>query len=748
VIIESNVTKYAVFAEDSVASALTKISENKCGIVFAVSHSGYLEGAMSDGDFRRWVVTQSDIDIGMPVQNLLNRSFVSARDDEAPEELAARFSDRIRLIPLVDGHGRLVGIARREGAELEIGPFRIGERGPAFLIAEIGNNHNGSFELACRLVDEAISVGADCVKFQHRNLRGLYRNGGEQGDIKDDLGAQYTLDLLNRFQLKTHELLAVFDYAKGKGILPLCTPWDALSFADLEQYGLPAFKVASADLTNHELLSLIAKSRKPILCSTGMSTEEEILQAVQLFRKAGTQYALLHCNSTYPAPFKDVNLRYLARLRQLSGGIVGYSGHERGYSVAIAAVAMGARIIEKHFTLDRGMEGNDHRVSLLPHEFAAMVRGIREVEQATGSEEPRKVSQGEMMNREVLAKSLVAAADIDVGTVIEQSMIEVRSPGNGMPPYRRAELVGRKATRKIQRGDFFYPSDLLDQRTEARDYCFKRPFGIPVRYHDLETLGTASNFSMLEFHLSYRDLEEDPGRHISRPSNLGLVVHSPELFSGDHVLDLCSDDDAYWRRSIAELQKVIAVTRAMAPMFAGTKRPSIVVNVGGFSQDGPRPVGNRPALYRRALEAFRCLDLEGVELIPQTMPPFPWHFGGQRFHNLFMDADEIVGFCRDNGFRICLDISHSYLYCNYAAKSFSEFLEKVGPYTAHMHVVDAMGVDDEGLQIGAGAVDFEMVAAIMRRVAPGASFIPEIWQGHKDDGAGFWAALDKLERWF
>jgi len=142
------------------------------------------------------------------------------------------------------------------------------------------------------------------------------------------------------------------------------------------------------------------------------------------------------------------------------------------------------------------------------------------------------------------------------------------------------------------------------------------------------------------------------------------------------------------------------------------------------------------------------LDREGVEIIPQTMPPFPWHFGGQRYHNLFVDADDIASFCREHGYRICLDISHSRLACNYYKWSFQEFLQKTGPLIAHLHIVDAEGVDGEGLQIGEGDIDFGALAGTLRQVAPLASFVPEIWQGHKNEGEGFWIALEHLEKWF
>lgn len=747
-IIERNLSKFIVFSEDSLINALKKISDNKSGVIFAVSESGQVEGILTDGDFRRWITSTANIDLNLPVKTVCNKQFISLSFESSNEEIEATLSERIAVIPLVDRQMHLIAIAMRQPSEFMIGDFTIGDDKPTFIIAEIGNNHNGSLELAYRLIDEAKNAGANCAKFQMRSMKDLYRNSGNPTDTSEDLGSQYTLDLLSRFQLSYNDMLSAFDYCKKLGIMPLCTPWDQESLKSLDDYGMQAFKLASADLTNHDLIEAIAKTNKPIIASTGMSTETEIGDAINLLNRLNARFVLLHCNSTYPAPFKDVNLNYLDRLKKIGNCPIGYSGHERGISVAIAAVARGARVIEKHFTLDRNMEGNDHRVSLLPDEFKAMVDGIREVEQALGSNDARKISQGEMMNREVLAKSLVINRDLAAGQKITAEMIETRSPGKGLPPYRKADLIDRIAHHDFKAGDFFYPSDIDAEPTKPRPYRFSRPFGIPVRYHDLETLASKSNFDLLEFHLSYKDVDEDLEKFFKTPLDMDFAVHSPELFSGDHIMDLCSPDADYRARSIAELQRVVDVTRRLKPFFKRTKKPMIIINAGGFSMNGFIAESERDKLHDLIADSLKKIDADGVEIIPQSMPPFPWHFGGQRYHNLFMLPSDIERFCRKYGYRICLDISHSQLACTHFGLSFCDFLEQVGEFSAHLHIVDADGVDAEGLQIGEGKVDFGMVAEVMARKCKSASFIPEIWQGHKNNGEGFWKALEKLEKWF
>lgn len=746
-IIDRNIKKYIVYSEDPVICGLEKMDANNMRIIFVVSETGMLEGVVADGDVRRWMIRQQAyVDVQNPIIDICNKNFEYCLINEHPAVIAGRFSNRIEYVPLVDEKMHLLAVASKRIPVLSIGDRRLADEEPAFVIAEIGNNHNGSLALAKDLVDAAVEAGADCVKFQMRNMKELYRNEGDANDSGEDLGSQYILDLLSKFQLKDEELEEIFEYCKSRKVIPLCTPWDTSSVNFLDAYGLQAFKVASADFTNHDLLAAIAEKGKIMICSTGMCTEQEVKAGVDLLKYLGARFILLHCNSTYPSPFKDINLHYIDRLKEMSPFPVGYSGHERGGHVAVAAVARGAKVIEKHLTLDRTLEGNDHKVSLLPAEFREMVQAIREVELALGTSGSRNVSQGELINRESLAKSLTVNRDVAMGEVITAEMIEIKSPGKGLPPYRKNDLIGLPAPRNFKKGEFFYLEDLEGQTVSPRDFKFVHPFGVPVRYHDAQRIASCCKMDLLEIHLSYKDLDENIGKFFSEPFSQDLVVHSPELFAGDHILDLCSSDEKYRKRSIDELQRVINITNELKRFFPHSQRPLIVLNAGGFSADGFLPKEKRTELYAVLAESLKQLNQEGVEIIPQTMPPFPWHFGGQRFHNLFVDAREIVRFCKQYGYRICLDLSHSKLACNHAKYSFTRFLTEVALVTAHMHIADAIGLDGEGLQIGEGEIDFREMMGLLARLVPHVSFIPEIWQGHKNNGHGFWVALDFLEK--
>ena len=745
-IIDRQLAPYIVFSEDSILAALGKINANRQRIVFCVDAHGILRGSFSDGDFRRWIIANPTAALDTSVSGACNDAVQSVASTAMPSEILPLFREGVSHIPLVDERGHLIAVAVDRSDTLRIGSHEIGPDHPAFVIAEVGNNHNGSVDLAKRLVDLAVDAGADAVKFQLRDMDALYRQSGGQ-TAGEDMGVQYTLDLLRRFSMPAEQLFTVFDHARDAGIDVMCTPWDGPSVQALVDYGIPGLKIASADLTNHELLEDAASRGLPMLLSTGMSREEEIIETVSLLRRKGASYALLHCQSTYPAPYKDLNLAYMDRLAELGECLVGYSGHERGWHVPVAAVARGAKIIEKHFTVDQTMEGNDHTVSLLPEEFGQMVTEIRDIEEAIGTKQERVVSTGEAMNRINLAKSLVAARPVKEGSVLVAEDVQVRSPGRGLQPNTLPQLLGRTIRRDMEEGDFFFAGDLRDHTPTGRDFNFNRPWGLPVRYHDFAELTAQSNPDFLEFHLSYKDLEVDLADYFTEPLPIGFTTHLPDLFAGDFLVDLASEDDEVWERSIREVQRTIEATEELKKWFPSETNPIMVVTMGGFTRDRHIPAAERRRKYDRIADALARLDAGSVRIAAQTLPPFPWLMGGQQFHNLFLDPRDTAEFAERTGTAICFDASHTKLAATFLGVRFSEAVELLAPHTIHWHLVDATGVDGEGVQVGEGDIDWPEYAAAMNRLSPNTPFIPEIWQGHINHGEGFWTALERLEQW-
>ena len=338
---------------------------------------------------------------------------------------------------------------------IKIGGRRVGAGEPCFIIAEAGVNHNGRLEMARRLVDIAVQAGADAVKFQTFKAEEVVtKNADKAAYQKETTGTQESqYEMIKKLELSEEKHVKLKGYADEQNILFLSTPYDKPSVDFLSQLGVTAFKISSADITNHPFLAYVAAKKLPIILSTGMSTLGEIEEALEVIANSGNnQVILLHCNFNYPARVEDVNLRAMVTLKQAFGFPVGYSDHTLGLEVSLAAVALGADMIEKHFTLDRNLLGPDHRASLEPAELKEMVASIRNVERALGS--PVKRPSGEeVQNRAISRRSLVATTDIAAGATITRDMIGIKRPGTGIPPKYLELIVGSKAKSSIRQDE-------------------------------------------------------------------------------------------------------------------------------------------------------------------------------------------------------------------------------------------------------------------------------------------------------
>jgi len=336
-------------------------------------------------------------------------------------------------------------------------PFQLGNRMigpgyPCFLIAEAGVNHNGDLGMARRLVDVAAAAGADAVKFQTFRADRLATAEAPKAAYQAATTgkSESQVEMLRRLELSEEAHHELFEYARSKGVMFLSTPFDEGCADFLEQLGVPGFKAPSGEVTNWPFLEYLARKGRPILLSTGMATLGEVEGAVQALSRVGSiPFALFHCVSNYPAEPAQVNLRAMHTLQAAFGVPVGYSDHTLGIEVSLAAVALGACLVEKHFTLDRTLPGPDHRASLEPDELTRLVVGIRKVEAALGN--GRKVpTPAEMETRTVARKSLVAARDLAVGTVLSPETLASKRPGSGLPPSFLGHLLGRRLKQAVK----------------------------------------------------------------------------------------------------------------------------------------------------------------------------------------------------------------------------------------------------------------------------------------------------------
>lgn len=332
------------------------------------------------------------------------------------------------------------------------------------IIAEAGVNHNGSLELAKKLIDEAVEAGVDIIKFQTFKSDKLVSKAARQAEYqqrnigKQDEGQLAMLKKLELSQADHEELIA---YCDEKGIRFFSTAFDIDSIDYLHSLNMGLWKIPSGEITNYPYLRKIAQYKEPVILSTGMCELTDIEAALNVLLEFGVnkeQITILHCNTEYPTPFEDVNLRAMLEIGDKFGVKIGYSDHTQGIEVPIAAVALGATVIEKHFTLDKNMEGPDHKASLEPDELKAMVSSIRNIEQALGSNH-KTISESERKNIEIARKSIVAARPIKAGELLTEENLTVKRPGNGINPMRWNEVVGTRAVQSFNEED---PIQLAD----------------------------------------------------------------------------------------------------------------------------------------------------------------------------------------------------------------------------------------------------------------------------------------------
>lgn len=327
------------------------------------------------------------------------------------------------------------------------------------IIAEAGVNHNGSLENAFKLIDAAVDAGVDYVKFQTFKSENLVSKSAKKADYQilntgNSTDSQY--EMLKKLELshENHELL--IDYCKQKNIQFFSTAFDLDSLQYLKQIGLDLVKIPSGEITNLPYLRKAAQVFNKVILSTGMCTMEDINAALQVFLKGGIlkeNITILHCNTEYPTPMKDVNLKAMLSIQQEFGTDIGYSDHTLGIEVPVAAVALGASVIEKHFTLDNTMEGPDHAASLEPLQLKEMVKAIRNIEKAISGDGLKKPSESEMKNMGIARKSIVAATPISKGDFFTEENLTIKRPGTGISPMKWDEAIGKVATKDYSTDD-------------------------------------------------------------------------------------------------------------------------------------------------------------------------------------------------------------------------------------------------------------------------------------------------------
>lgn len=615
--------------------------------------------------------------------------------------------------------------------------FSHPECAETYIICEIGINHNGSLDKALALIDAANEAGVDAVKFQKRSLENIYSASVLKDSNSAEWNFDYMIPLLRECELSDDDYREIDSYCKKLELELIVTPFDKVSADFISTLNLAAIKIASADMTNLSLVKHCAALCKPLIVSTGMWVHEDIKTCVADFKKEEIIFALLHTQSTYPAPFESINLHYIDELKKLTP-VVGYSGHERGTFIPVAAVAMGCRIIEKHITFDKNDKGPDHKASMLPLEWKEMVDNIRQVEKALGY--GKSVNQAEIQNREVFAKSAVTTRALCKGHILQANDIDFMSPGKGLFPHEISAYYGMVLRNNIEKGFYIAKSDFEKEvlLSEWKKFVFTKDWGVKCRFHDFDEYEVLHS-PVIEFHCSETDLDTS---FSGRSDCSALIVHAPEIFDRE-LVDICSADERKVTRSLEILQRSIDKTLTLAGGFPAA-RPKLVVHLGGMFLDDPGTV-NTAELTDRAIANFSRLKFSAdqIDILPENLPPRPWYMGGEWHQVGFMKAEDMVRFCSTLELGMTFDACHAVLYCNLYKIDILEYTRMVLPYIHHLHISDAAGINGEGLQIGEGEVDFNSLLRILRPKE--FSWVPEIWSGHHYHGAGVYRALLNLE---
>ncbi|MEH2097777.1 N-acetylneuraminate synthase [Nostoc sp.] len=344
---------------------------------------------------------------------------------------------------------------------IDVSGIQIGHEYPCFIIAEAGVNHNGSLDMAKHLIDQALEAGADAVKFQSFKSEKVVSSTAPKAEYQllTTNPDESQLDMIRTLELSVEAHRELQSYSQKQGILFISTPFDEESADILEELNVPLFKIPSGEITNWPFLQYVARKGKPLIVSTGMSYLSEVEEALRVIRQVGCeQLVLLHCVSSYPTNPTEANLRAMHSMATALQVPVGYSDHTTGIEVALAAVALGACVIEKHFTLDKNLPGPDHKASLDPKELQALVKGVRTVECALGNG-LKQPTESETNTRAIARRSLAVTCDVVEGTILEPEMLTALRPASGISPTLQKLVLGRKVTRSLQAGQLISWSD-------------------------------------------------------------------------------------------------------------------------------------------------------------------------------------------------------------------------------------------------------------------------------------------------
>ena len=609
-----------------------------------------------------------------------------------------------------------------------------------YIIGEIGLNHEGDPKKACDLVDAAKAAHFDAVKLQLRSPE-TFLKVFEAGSR--DLGSEIVDHYIRKTFLPLETYRDIFLYAESRGIDCFFSAWD-LKAADFAMEVQPnVLKVASAELNNYILMRRVRDYSPFLLVSTGMSTTRDIRDSAKFMERNSFSYAFLHCHSAYPSPPHHINLSFIDELLKICGGrIVGYSSHDVGLHISLAALGKGARIFEKHITLDKQGFGNDNAVSIEPPEMVEYSKSLREAFSALGKVEEsciRTLGPGEKSNRISLGKSVIANTAIPSGKKISEDLIDFYPSGEGLSPKQLEKLKSYKTIRSIQAGQMLSEQDFVAAAEISVVTC-PQNCGIPLRYRDFNKLRQIIDTNYDEIHLSAGDLGFGCFESLNTGSVKGVGFHAPDIYEDNLIFDPLSTDEEIAKRSADGFKRVCQHIEAfLESTLRSIERVNVVTSFSSYSEHGHDSIKKRYDGIANFIHHMHR-DYPFVRILPQTLPALAWYLGGQRYVNTFAHPKEIFDFCElYNSIDLCLDISHLAMSCEFYGLDFISSFEELKNYVIHFHLSSAEGVDDEGLPLyESNLATKELLISILDSCkSENKTAIVEPWHGHLNNGIGF-----------
>ena len=561
IINDKKIDKFVIYSNKTIREAILLFEKTNGLPLIALNERKEFVGIISNGDIRRFLSKSENL-LDDCVKKAINRNALYCLDNDDKSVYSHYlFNENIRVIPILNDARKVVSVAYFGEVDFKISKRSLSyEDNEIYLIAEIGVNHNGDYKEALKLIDYIAESGFNAVKMQFRS--GITYSCADNFDDLD-LSTEYIISEINRTNITYEEEELIVNFIKKKGLDFIGTPFDNEALNRLLMYQPDAIKIASCDLTNILLIKECAKHNLPLILSTGMSSETELINVNNWLNNKNVNKCFLHCNSTYPTPIEDNNLNYINRMKLITESIIGYSSHNGDPIIPIAAAALGAKIIELHVTSNKEAIGTDHSSSLDIKELKIFVENIKKVSLALGNQNPRIPSQGELINKISLGKSLCYKNNFKKGYLINpESDLVAASPGDGIEVNKYKIFENKFLKKDVYKLNKIKHSDFVDEsitvnptlvenlKTNSRHILNKYDWGIPVRYRDIEKFNKLFDPPLFELHLSSKDLEYDLKR-INNNSLTGkkYLVHSIEQFHDGFIFDIASDSEEIVKES-------------------------------------------------------------------------------------------------------------------------------------------------------------------------------------------------------